>query len=148
MVFSFYSNYLNNISFNVVLDDMSPLSIFSTFDNPIISNDNGQYFIPSFDINSIGNIETAYYLRLLALDRPGVLADIARILGEHKISIDSIRQKVTSSSDEPVSIVILTHTTMECRMAQAIPELEQLETIKGDVIRIRIETMDKEAQES
>ena len=91
---------------------------------------------------SIGDIETAYYLRLLALDRPGVLADIARILGEHKISIDSIRQKGTSSGDEPVSIVILTHRTIESQMSRAIPELERLTTIREKVVRIRIETID------
>ncbi len=97
---------------------------------------------------SIVDIETAYYLRLLALDRPGVLADIARILGEHSISIDSIRQKGTSTGDEPVSIVILTHRTIESQMLDAIPELERLETIKEKVVRIRIETMDNEVQTS
>jgi homoserine dehydrogenase len=91
---------------------------------------------------SIGDVETAYYLRLLALDRPGVLADIARILGEHKISIDSIRQKGTSSGDEPVSIVILTHRTIESQMSGAILELEGLTTIREKVVRIRIETID------
>ncbi len=95
---------------------------------------------------SIGDIETAYYLRLLALDRPGVLADIARILGEHKISIDSIRQKGTSSGDEPVSIVILTHRTIESQMSRAIPELERLTTIREKVVRIRIETIDNGVQ--
>ena len=95
---------------------------------------------------SIGDVETAYYLRLLALDRPGVLADIARILGEHKISIDSIRQKGTSSGDEPVSIVILTHRTIESQMSRAIPELEGLTTIREKVVRIRIETIDNGVQ--
>ena len=95
---------------------------------------------------SIGDIETAYYLRLLALDRPGVLADIARILGEHKISIDSIRQKGTSSGDEPVSIVILTHRTIESQMSGAILELEGLTTIREKVVRIRIETIDNGVQ--
>ena len=98
--------------------------------------------------NLIDNIETAYYLRLLALDRPGVLAEIARILGEHRISIDSIRQKGTSSSDEPVSIVILTHRTIESRVSHAIPELEKLKTIRERVVRIRVETMDEGAQQN
>jgi homoserine dehydrogenase len=97
---------------------------------------------------SIGDIETAYYLRLLALDRPGVLADIARILGEHQISIESIRQKGTSSGDKPVSIVILTHRTIESQMSLAIPELENLKTIREKVVRIRVETMDNEVQAS
>jgi homoserine dehydrogenase len=70
------------------------------------------------------------------------LADIARILGEHKISIDSIRQKGTSSGDEPVSIVILTHRTIESQMSGAILELEGLTTIREKVVRIRIETID------
>ena len=83
---------------------------------------------------------------MLALDRPGVLADIARILGEHKISIDSIRQKGTSSGDAPVSIVILTHRTIESQMSRAIPELERLTTIREKVVRIRIETSDKRVQ--
>jgi homoserine dehydrogenase len=97
---------------------------------------------------SIGDIVTAYYLRLLALDRPGVLADIARILGEHQISIESIRQKGTSSGDKPVSIVILTHRTIESQMSLAIPELENLKTIREKVVRIRVETMDNEVQAS
>jgi len=89
----------------------------------------------------MGDVETAYYLRLLALDQPGVLADVARILGQRGISIESIRQRGTSSSDTPVPIVIITHRTLESRIESSIPELESLPSIAQRVVKIRLESM-------
>jgi homoserine dehydrogenase len=89
----------------------------------------------------MGDVETAYYLRLLALDQAGVLADVARILGQRGISIESIRQRGTSSSDTPVPIVIITHRTLESRIESSIPELESLPSIAQKVVKIRLESM-------
>jgi len=52
-----------------------------------------------------GRHETAYYLRLLALDRPGVLADITRILGNLGISIEAIIQKEAAPEETRVPII-------------------------------------------
>ena len=91
---------------------------------------------------SMDDVETAYYLRLLALDQPGVLADVARILGQRGISIESIRQKATSTGDAPVPIVMITHKTLESRIESSIPELEGLPSIAQKVVRIRLESME------
>ena len=88
------------------------------------------------------DVETAYYLRLLALDQPGVLADVARILGQRGISIESIRQKATSTGDALVPIVMITHKTLESRIESSIPELEGLPSIAQKVVRIRLESME------
>src|SRR6266550_1276084 len=58
-------------------------------------------------------IETAYYLRLRALDRPGVLADVTRICADLSISIDAIFQKEAGEGEEQVDVVILTHLAPE-----------------------------------
>jgi homoserine dehydrogenase len=86
-------------------------------------------------------IETAYYLRLRALDRPGVLADVTRICADHSISIDAIFQKEAAEGEDQVDVVILTHTTVEKNINAAIAKVEKLETIPVPVVRIRLEEL-------
>jgi homoserine dehydrogenase len=86
-------------------------------------------------------IETAYYLRLQAEDRPGVLADVSRILGDEGISIEALIQKEPVEGASNVSIILLTHRVQEQRMNQAIQAIEALDTIKAPVTRIRMETL-------
>lgn len=85
-------------------------------------------------------IETAYYLRLLAVDRPGVLARVATILSEQGISIEAIIQKDISEG-ELVPIILLTHPTREAAMNEVIRQLESLADIAGGVMRIRVESL-------
>lgn len=85
-------------------------------------------------------IETAYYLRLVAVDRPGVLARVATILSEQGISIEAIIQKDANDADL-VPIILLTHRTRESEMNEAIRQLEALADIAGDVMRIRVESL-------
>ncbi|MCW8885409.1 MAG: homoserine dehydrogenase [Motiliproteus sp.] len=85
-------------------------------------------------------IRTAYYLRLNAIDHPGVLAEVTSILSAQQISIDSILQKGTG--EELVPIIILTHEVQEKQMNQAIKQIEALEDIQGAVTRIRVEQLD------
>lgn len=84
-------------------------------------------------------IDTAYYLRLLARDRPGVLADITRILGDRGISIEAIVQKEAAAEETRVPIILLTHVVREGQMNQAIASIEALDSIEGSVTRIRLE---------
>ncbi len=86
-------------------------------------------------------VETSYYLRLRVLDRPGVLADITRILADQSISIDAMVQKEPSEGEEQVDIIMLTHLTLEKNINVAIKRIESLPVISGKVTRIRLEQL-------
>jgi homoserine dehydrogenase len=86
-------------------------------------------------------VETACYLRLRAIDRPGVLADVTRICADLSISIDAIFQKEAGEGEEQVDVVILTHRTVERAIDAAIRRIEALPTIPSPVVRIRLEEL-------
>ena len=90
---------------------------------------------------SMEQVVTAYYLRVTALDQPGVMARIAGILGEEGISIEAIHQKEPEEGDTHVPLVMLTHRVREGRMNRAIVHIEALESVKGQVVRIRKEDL-------
>ena len=82
---------------------------------------------------------SAYYLRLQAVERPGVLAHVTRILGEKGINIEAIIQKQTTEAQVPV--IMLTQRVEERMMNAAIREIESLPDILGEIIRIRVELL-------
>jgi len=86
-------------------------------------------------------IETSYYLRMRVKDRPGVLADITRILADSKISIDAMVQKEPGEGEKQVDIVMLTHRALEKNVDAAMAKVEQLPTVLGKVTRIRLEEL-------
>ncbi|WP_347989247.1 homoserine dehydrogenase [Methylomonas sp. AM2-LC] len=86
-------------------------------------------------------IQTAYYLRLTAEDKPGVLADVTRILATHHISIEALIQKEPLPGESSVPIIMLTQLTLEKEMNAAITEIEALSTVTGKINRIRLETL-------
>ncbi|MCK0767169.1 homoserine dehydrogenase [Chromohalobacter canadensis] len=96
----------------------------------------------SLPILPMEDIVTAYYLRLLAVDRPGVLARVATILSEQGISIEAIIQK-EATEGELVPIILMTHRTREQQMNEVIRQLESLADIAGPVTRIRVEALDE-----
>lgn len=87
------------------------------------------------------NFKTAYYLRLTAEDKPGVLADVSRILAAHHISIEALIQKEPKKGEASVPIIMLTQRTLEKEMNAAIAEIEALPTVSGKINRIRLETL-------
>jgi homoserine dehydrogenase len=87
----------------------------------------------------IEDVETSYYLRLHALDKPGVLAEVTRILADLNISIESILQKEPRPNEETVPVIILTQRVREKNMNEAIARIEKLSSIKDKVARIRLE---------
>ncbi|HEX7951624.1 MAG TPA: homoserine dehydrogenase [Burkholderiales bacterium] len=93
------------------------------------------------EILAMEDVETAYYLRLRVLDRPGVLADITRILADGTVSIDAMVQKEPSEGEEQVDIIMLTHLTVEKNINDAIERIESLPAIFGKVTRIRLEEL-------
>lgn len=98
--------------------------------------------LSNIPILPIDEIKTAYYLRLTVADQKGVLADIARILADADISIESMLQKELSHIEQQSTIIILTHTTIEKNMNTALKEVHQLDAVIGDVMRIRMEQLD------
>jgi homoserine dehydrogenase len=86
-------------------------------------------------------VETACYLRMNALDKPGVLADITRIFADLGISIEAIRQPEPLEGEQHVPVVLLTHQVRERAVNDAIRRIEALESIKGTVVRLRMETL-------
>ncbi|MGR4069974.1 homoserine dehydrogenase [Halomonas sp. LR3S48] len=99
--------------------------------------DGGMPILPMEDI------VTAYYLRLLAVDRPGVLARVATILSEQGISIEALVQK-EATEGELVPIILLTHSCREKQMNEAIRHIESMADIAGPVTRIRVESLDEQ----
>src|SRR5512143_641321 len=79
----------------------------------------------------MGEVETSYYLRMRVQDRPGVLADITRILADREISIDAMIQKEPSEGEDQTDIILLTHRTIEHRIVDAIRQIESLATVRS-----------------
>ena len=91
----------------------------------------------------ISEINSAYYLRLRANDKPGVLAGVTKILADCNISIDAMLQKEPADNETEADIVILTHVTIEKNMDAAITAIEALPAIVGKLIKIRMEELGK-----
>jgi len=94
------------------------------------------------------DIESGFYLRITAEDKPGVMADIAGIFGRHNISLEAILQKepdAANAADENAAtllpIVLLSHRVREGVMRQAIAEVEALASVPSTVILLRVETL-------
>lgn len=97
--------------------------------------------IADIPVLAMEDVETAYYLRIAALDQPGVMAEIAGILGSEGISIEAIKQKEPEEGETHVPLIMLSHRVREGRMNRAIARIEALGTVKGEVMRIRMETL-------
>lgn len=93
---------------------------------------------------SIDEIETQYYVRLAAKDRPGVLAAIATVFGDNKISIASAIQPEVDEKTKTAEIVIMTHPAKEKAMRKALTALEELDSVKEISNFIRVEEIEGE----
>ena len=95
----------------------------------------------SLPVLPMSEIETGYYLRLRVEDKPGVLADITRILADQGISIDALLQREPEEGEGETDIIILTHVCQESAADAAIAKIEGLSAQKGKVKRIRLEEL-------
>lgn len=93
------------------------------------------------EVLPIGEITTSYYLRMKVSDQTGVLANITKILADKNISIDALLQKEAAPGESQTDLVILTHQTQEKFMLAAIRAMEQLDTVKAAVTKIRLEEL-------
>ena len=89
----------------------------------------------------MAEVTTSYYLRLAVADQAGVLADITRILAAHGVSIDALLQKEAAEGESQTDLVILTHETKEKNMLAALHEMQDLKTVIGEIVKIRLENL-------
>jgi len=89
----------------------------------------------------LSEVESGYYLRLRVEDKPGVLADITRILADQQISIDAMIQREPAEGESQTDIIMLTHVTREKNVDAAIAKIEALPVVRKRVIRLRMEEL-------
>jgi homoserine dehydrogenase len=89
----------------------------------------------------ITEIYTSYYLRINVADRPGVLADVTKILADLSISIDAMLQKEPAEGEAKTDIIMLTHKTQEKNILTAIAQIEALPSVFGSVTKLRLEEL-------
>ena len=89
-------------------------------------------------IRAIGDIEARYYLRLSLLDKPGVLAKVAQVLGKNQVSIASVMQK-EARLGEHVPVIVVTHQAKESGFRAALKEIDALDVVGAPTVRLRIE---------
>ena len=94
-------------------------------------------------IMAIEDIDTSFYIRFAALDQPGVLSDITKIMADAGISIEAIIQREQPAGEDYVNVIILTNVTREKLLDAAVENIEQLETVRGNVSFIRVEHLDQ-----
>jgi homoserine dehydrogenase len=82
-----------------------------------------------------------YYLRLMVLDRPGVIADVAAAMRDEQISMESMLQHGRAPGGEAVPVVLTTHETEEAAMKRALARIAELETVVEPPCMIRVEPL-------
>ncbi|MCM8757517.1 MAG: homoserine dehydrogenase [Candidatus Omnitrophica bacterium] len=91
-------------------------------------------------LKNISEIESRYYIRFMAIDKPGVLAKISGLLGKYQISIASVNQK-ERKKQKVVPVVMLTHEAKEKNFKEALSRISKLDVIKEKPVAIRIEEL-------
>ena len=87
-------------------------------------------------IRAVEDIESPFYLRLTARDKPGVMASLTSILSSHNISIESLLQRDAKADQVPV--VMITNRVKESAMNAALVEITSQSNVAGDIARIRV----------
>ena len=88
----------------------------------------------------IDEVVCPFYIRMHVQDKPGVLADITRILSDNHISIEAMQQKDVDD-DEPVPILMMTHSVREADLNNALAKIASLPTVLDEIVRIRVELL-------
>ena len=94
-------------------------------------------------IMAIEDIDTSFYIRFAALDKPGVLSTITKVMADAGISIEAIIQREQPAGEDYVNVIILTNVTREKMLDTAVEGIEKLETVRGNVTFIRVEHLDQ-----
>jgi homoserine dehydrogenase len=90
----------------------------------------------------MAEVETSWYLRMEADDRPGVLSRIATIFSDQGISIEALIQKAPQAGQTRVPLIVLTNRAPQGKVDVAVQQIEELDSVAGSVTRIRVEVLD------
>ena len=128
----------------VVADVIDVARMMSSPENSVPALGFRQDSLSDLSILPINEIISAYYLRVVAKDKAGVLSDITEILGDFNINIEAVIQKEPRVHDveQNLSVVILTDEIKESVMNTAIEKIEALNAIGGKVARIRMDRLE------
>ena len=102
----------------------------------------GAEAIRSLPVVPMEEVETAWYLRLQAEDKPGVMSQLASLFGDEGISIEALIQKAPASGQSQVPVIVITNVAAQGRLDRAVRAIEALDTISGEITRIRVESLD------
>ena len=94
--------------------------------------------VSSLKILPFGEVECPHYIRIIARDHPGVLAEIAGIFASHRISIASVLQRGRREGGV-VPLILMTHRARERSLQQALARINRLPIVKGPCLRLRVE---------
>ncbi|MGH1371073.1 MAG: homoserine dehydrogenase [Cellvibrionaceae bacterium] len=97
--------------------------------------------LQDFPIVPMSDVETAYYLRMTAEDRPGTLNQVTQVLSDSGISIEAVIQKEPATGETAVSLILLTSKAQEKQLMAAVETIEALSAIEGKVAQIRVESL-------
>lgn len=95
--------------------------------------------VDDLPIRDIMELETGYYIRLVVADKPGVLAAVAQVFGEHGVSIASVVQK--HACTDLAEIVYVTHKAREAGVRAALSDIEKLDVVDGIAALVRVEAL-------
>jgi homoserine dehydrogenase len=100
-----------------------------------------KYWGPEGEVPVVGmeELETRYYLRVRVTDRPGVLAQLARSLGENDVSIAAVTQKEADADARTAELVIMTHRAKEKAVLAALREFEAMPVVAQVSSFLRVE---------
>ncbi|HDL10168.1 MAG TPA: ACT domain-containing protein, partial [Candidatus Omnitrophica bacterium] len=125
-----------NPTTSALVSDLVELARFYNNDNRVFL---GYYMNSKIEgLVDINEISSRYYIRFMAVDKPGVLARISGILGKYNISIASVTQKERRKA-KAVPIVMMTHEAKESNMKKALSEIKKLDIITATPVSIRVE---------
>lgn len=97
----------------------------------------------NYEVLPISEVQTSYYLRLNALDKPGVLSTITQILSDAGVSIEALIQKEQPESIETSPVILLTNRAVEKDIIKAVEKIQNLPSVVGEVFQIRMESLGK-----
>jgi len=97
--------------------------------------------MPDRPIVPMHDVETAYYLRMKVINRPGVLAAITKIFGDSDISIATILQKGHGKNNTEVTIIMLTQIALESNLNQAVSHIKNIDSVTSGIQSIRLENL-------
>ncbi len=98
--------------------------------------------IRELPIVPMAEVETPWYLRMEAEDKPGVMSRVTSIFSEQGISIEGLIQKAPAAGETRVPVIVLTNRAAQANVDAAVKSIEALDTINGTIARIRVETLE------